>query len=94
MNLQNLFHGLYRPHYNRALVFSGFSIVIYSLQFLYICFQIILLKKGFNREMSDGFVAYAIFDFLVCVLYFQPVLINGAQTNKANLEIKQQIAQL
>ena len=70
------------------------SILIYSLQFLYICLKIIVQKEFIDQIGGVLFISYAFFNFFVIVGYFVQFLIYGAEANQIDQKIKELMVKL
>ena len=85
--LQTIHYTLLR----RGFIFVTVIVLVYSLQFFYICIRVIFMK---NKILSIGgpiFIAYTLFDFIVIMCIFFNILKNGADANECDIEFKEHL---
>ena len=67
--------------YERACIFVQATLTITSIQFLYICVEIIIRKRYINEVASLMFLGYAFYDFFIIAFYFMILVNYGIETN-------------
>lgn len=88
IQLQRLCDGLYHPHFKRAQLFTSIVYLTYSLQFLYICFQVIIAKQPLFEQGGLIFLTYAFSDMLITTIMVINSLNHGAEANLTHLRSK------
>jgi hypothetical protein len=66
---------------DRALIYCAATIIIYALQFFYLCLQVIIRQLKLADQGSPLFIVYAFSDFSVFVIFLCIVLRKGAEAN-------------
>lgn len=67
--------------FQRGLYFTSLIVIVYSVQFLYICFHVIIMQKPLLETGSPIFIAYSIYNFAMVVFSFLGAMVYAAQVN-------------
>lgn len=94
VNLSNVLLHFNNESFERSTIFVQAIITVASLQFLYICLEIIVRKQLLTDVASMLFIGYATFDFFVIMGYFFIILNYGSQANATDFEIKELMVEL
>jgi len=59
---------------DRALIYTAVAILIYSLQFLYLCLQVIIRMLKLADQGSPLFLIFAFGDFILFIIFLSTIL--------------------
>ena len=80
--------------YNRAIIFVSITTIIYSVQFLFICAQILLFKNPLENIGSNVFIAYSIYNFIVTLIMVLIMIYYGAEANMIDYSLKEFLSKM
>lgn len=94
MTLTTLMMDLHSTNMRRGGIFIATTFIVTSIQFLYCCLEVVILKKPIETVGSPIYIAYTILDFLVICVILLTTLFEGAEANYVDHEFKQWIWKL